>query len=83
MMFVALMDMCMYAVSIFLSCVHTQGVKQSVLSVVVVSTKIARSGDLGIWATRKYNISGNIVEELASLCSESFGKAHEHHKYFI
>ena len=34
---------------------HAQGVKQSVLS--VVGTKIARSQDLGIQATRKHNKS--------------------------
>ena len=61
---------------------HVQGVKWSVLSV-VVSTKITRSEDLGIWATHKYSISVDIVEKLASLCFESFGKAHVHHKYFI
>ena len=49
----------------------------------VVSTKIARSGDLGVWATRKYSISVDIVEKLASLCFESFGKAHERRKYRI
>ena len=53
------------------------------MSVVVVSIKIARPGDLGIWATRKYNISVDVVEKLASLCFESFGKAHERRKYFI
>ena len=33
--------------------------------------------------TRKYNISVNIFEKLASLCFKSFGKAHERRKYFI
>jgi hypothetical protein len=47
----------------------------------VVNTKIARSGDLGIWATRKHNESFEIVEKPASLYLESFGKAHERPKY--
>ena len=42
----------------------------------VFRTKFARSGDLGVWATHKYNISVDIVEKLASLCFKSFGKAH-------
>ena len=49
----------------------------------VISTKIARSGDLGIWATRKYNLSVNIVEKLASVCFKSFGKADKHCKYCV
>ena len=66
----------------FLPRAHAQGVMWSVLSS-VVSTKIARSGDLGIWATRKYNVSVNIAEKLASVCLESFGKAHERCKYCV
>ena len=53
------------------------------LSLSVVSTKIARSGDLGVWVTRKYSISIDIVEKLASLCFESFGKVYERRKYCI
>ena len=49
----------------------------------VVSTKIARSEDIGIWATHKYNVSVNIVEKLASVCFESFDKAHECRKSWI
>ena len=62
-----------------------QGVKQSVCPsvVIVVSTKIARSRDLGIWATRKHNESIEIFEKRASLCFESFGKAHKRHKHCI
>jgi hypothetical protein len=37
-------------------------------------------GNLGIWATCKYNKSVEIVEKLASLCFKSFGKAHKHCK---
>ena len=33
--------------------------------------------------TRKYSISVDIVEKLASLYFESFGKAREYRKYFI
>ena len=42
-----------------------------------VSTKIARSGHLGIWATHNHDID---VEKLASLCFQSFGKPHERSK---
>ena len=33
--------------------------------------------------TRKYSISVDIVEKLASLCFESFDKVHERRKYCI
>ena len=46
----------------------------------VVNTKIARSRDLGIWATRKCNKSVEVVEKLAPLCFKSFSKAHERRK---
>ena len=41
-----------------------------------------------IWGSRclndsKYSISVDIIEKLASLCFESFGKVHEHRKYCI
>ena len=49
----------------------------------VVSTKITRSGDLGIWANRKYNLPVDIIEKLVSLCFEPFGKVHERRKYYI
>ena len=49
----------------------------------VVSTKIARSGDLGIWATHKCNVSVNTAEKLASVYFELFGKANEHCKYCV
>ena len=49
----------------------------------VVNTKIARSWDLGIWATRKHNELVEIVEKPASLRLESFGKAHERPKYDV
>ena len=62
---------------------HAQGVKYSVLSVVVICIKIAIPGDLGVCAICKYSISVDIVEKLTSLCVESFGKVHERHKYFI
>jgi hypothetical protein len=75
--------------SLFLRRAHAQGVKQSVLSVCVcvcvsvclssVSTKIG-SGHLGIWRTRKYNKS---VEILVSICFKSFGKAHEHRNRYV
>ncbi len=46
-----------------------------------VTTKIARSGNLGIWATSKYNKPDKVVEKLASLCFESLGKAYKHGKH--
>ena len=46
-----------------------------------VSTIIARSGHLGIWATHNHDISVEIVQKLASLCFESFGKPHERSKH--
>ena len=61
--------------------VHAQGVKQSVMSVCLfISSKIARSGDLGIWETRKYN---EILKKLASLCFESVSKAYERCKHCV
>ena len=51
--------------SILLPCVHAQGVKQSVLSVVIM--KIARLPHLGIWATHKYDEPVKISNKLASL----------------
>ena len=33
--------------------------------------------------TRKYNVSVNIAEKLASVCFELFDKAHEHCKYCV
>ena len=62
---------------------HAQGVaKQSVLSdCLFVSTKIARSGDLGgIQATHTYNRS---VEKPTLLCFESYDNAHECRKHWI
>ena len=61
---------------------RAQGVKQSVCTsvVVVVGTKIATLGDLGIGATRKHDESVEISEKLASVCLDFFGMAHEHHK---
>ena len=50
------------------------------LIVVVVTTKIARSGDIDFWATRKHNRSIEIGEKLASVCFESFGTAQERRK---
>ena len=50
------------------------------LSVVVVTTKIARSWHLGISATRKYNESVEVGEKQASECLESSGTAYKLHK---
>ena len=62
---------------------HAQGVKQSVCTsvvVVVVGTKIATLGDLGIWATRKHDELVKIGEKPASVCLDFFSMAHECHK---
>jgi hypothetical protein len=66
-------------VSIIVSKVIVTLVKQSVCPS-VLSTKIARSQDLGVRATLKLKESAEIVVKLASLCFESFGKAHERRK---
>jgi hypothetical protein len=55
----------------------------SVSDLSVVNTKNTRSGDLGIWATRKHNESVEIVEKPAPLFLESFGKAHKRPKYDV
>ena len=53
---------------------HAQGIKQSVclsvVVVVVVSTKIARSRVLGICASCKHNQSVDIGEKLVCTCLE-------------
>ena len=48
--------------------------------VVDVDTKIAESGDLGTWASCKYNKYVEFGEKLASVCSESSGTAYKRHK---
>ena len=53
---------------------HTQGVKQSVLSVIIM--KIARSQVLGIFACCNYYELVDIVEKLVSLCFELLNLAH-------
>ena len=56
---------------------HVQGVKQSVLSVVVVIvTKIARSRVLGICACCNYYELVDIGEKLVSVCFELLNMAH-------
>ena len=45
-----------------------------------VSTKIATSRVLGIWATPKHNESVDIGEKLAALCFELFDRAYKRHK---
>ena len=55
--------------------VHVQGVKQSVLSVVVVM-KIARSQVLGICACCNYHGLVDIGEKLVSVCFKLLNMAH-------
>ena len=45
----------------------------------VVSTKIARSGDLGIWVTCKHNESSKLGEKLAPACFKLMDTVYEHH----
>ena len=47
-----------------------------VIVVVVVDTKIAKSGDLSTWVSCKHNKYVEIGEKLASVCSESSGTAY-------
>ena len=64
--------------NIYPTCMHKG--KVIGLSVVVVTTKIARSKHLGISGTRKYNESVEVGEKLASECLESSGMAYKLHK---
>ena len=62
---------------------HAQGGKvigRVVIVVVVVSTKIAISRDIGVQATRIYNKSIEFDEKLASVCVKSRDTVHERHK---
>ena len=54
-----------------------------VVIVVVVDTKIAKSGDVRIWASCKHNEYVEFGEKLASVCSESSGTACKSHKLCI
>ena len=53
-----------------------------VVVIVVVNTKIAKSGDLhvGTWASSKHNEYIKFGGKLASICLESSGMAYKHHK---
>ena len=54
-----------------------------VVVVVVVDTKIAKSGDVRTRASCKHNKYVEFGEKLASVCSESNGTACESHKSCI
>ena len=65
---------------------HAQGVKQFNLvcpSVVVVSMKITRSRDVGVWANCTYNQTVEYVKKLAWLCFKSTTPVHERYKSCI
>ena len=51
--------------------------------VVVVDTKIAKSGDVRTWTSCKHNRYVEFGEKLASVCSESSGTAYKSHKSCI
>ena len=51
--------------------------------VVVMDTKITKSGDVRTWASCKHNEYVEFGEKLASVCSESSGTACESHKSCI
>ena len=53
----------------------TQGVKQLVCQSVVISTKITRSRDIGIWANCKYNQTIRWGKKLAWICFKSTTQA--------
>ena len=48
--------------------------------VIVVSTKIAISRDIGVEATRNHNESIEFGEKLTSVCVKSRDTVHEYHK---
>ena len=54
-----------------------------VVIVVVVSTKITRSQDPGVYVCWKYNESVHICEKLVSVCFELLNMAHKHYKLCI
>ena len=49
------------------------------LSVVVITTKIARSQHLGPWSICKYNELVEVSDKLASVCLELSGMAYKRH----
>ena len=51
--------------------------------IATVSTKMVKSRDIGISATRKHNISVEIFKKFSSLCFKWFGRAHKHHKHCV
>ena len=51
-----------------------------VVVVLVISTKIAISRDVGIKSTRKYNESIEFGKKLASVCVKSRDTVHKRHK---
>ena len=60
---------------------HVQGVKQSVVSVCLsVSTKISRSGDLGVIVKCKYHYSVGKQENFPSLTFQTLEKGHKCYK---
>ena len=64
-----------FGITLCLPRAHTQGVKQSVLSVVVIM-KIARSGVLSICSYCNYHELADIGEKLVSVRFELLNKAH-------
>ena len=63
--------------------VHVQGVKLSFLSVICLSLSSQESPDSHIQASERRIKLSMSAKKLPSLCFESFGKAHEHHKYCV
>ena len=60
-----------------------KGCRVVVVIVVIVDTKIAKSGDLGTWGSCKRNEYVKFGEKLASVCSESSSTAYQCHKLCI
>ena len=63
-------------------CAYTRGkvIVIIVVMVVVMDTKIAKSGDLGTWERCKHNESVKFGKKLASVCLESSGTIYKRHK---
>ena len=60
-------------------CTCTRGKVIRCVIVVLVMDTIAKSGDVGVWASCKRNKSVEFGEKVASVCLESSDMAYKHH----
>ena len=58
-------------------CARGKVIGRIVVVVIIVDTKITKSGDLGTWPSRKHNEYVEFGEKLASVCSELSGTAYK------